>query len=154
MRFTSRRNAEVLGSGRIVRKVVNTLRSHDATLGEELDALRTNLGRKQKISLEGSKIVFDVHQQVGDEFIEAFETKLVETTTESWEFWYGLLQTYKEQYANFSVPKRVKFNGVNLGNWVVHQRRSKDEMTPERIQRLDDLGFVWQEKEKEIRLTR
>ncbi len=124
-------------------KVVNALRSHDATLGEELDALRTKLGRKQKISLEGSKIVFDVHQQVGDEFIEAFETKLVETTTESWEFWYGLLQTYKEQHGHCRVPSVLKFNDVNLGQWVSKQRTAKDQMPPERLQRLDDLGFVW-----------
>lgn len=27
-------------------------------------------------------------------------------------------------------------------------KRSKDQMPPERIQRLDDLGFVWQAREK------
>ena len=42
-------------------KVVNALRSHDESLGEELDELRVQIGRKQKISLRGSKIVFDVH---------------------------------------------------------------------------------------------
>ena len=42
-------------------KVVNALRSHDESLGEELDELRVQIGRKQKISLRGSRIVFDVH---------------------------------------------------------------------------------------------
>ena len=136
---------EVISSSEFdqVWKVVNALRSHDEALGEELDALRVKLGRKQKVSLEGSKIVFDIHQTIGDEFIKAFETRVVETCTESWEFWYGLMQVYKEQHGDCRVPKGHKLNGFNLGTWVMHQRRKKDQMSLERRQRLDDLGFVW-----------
>ena len=41
------------------------------------------------------------------------------------------------------VPYNVKFNGFNLGSWVGNQRSTKDEMSQERKQRLDDLGFIW-----------
>jgi superfamily II DNA or RNA helicase len=124
-------------------KVVNALRAHDESLGEELDELRVKMGRQQKISLSGNKIVFDVHQTIGDDFIDAFETKVVETCTESWEFWFGLLQTYKEQHGHCRVPKGYKTNGFNLGHWVNNQRRRQDQLSLARIQQLDELGFVW-----------
>ena len=73
---------------------------------------------------------------------------LVGTTTESWEFWYGLLQTYKEQHGDCRVTAVLKFNGFNLGSWISVQRIKKDQMTPERKQRLDDLGFIWDARGK------
>lgn len=33
--------------------------------------------------------------------------------------------------------------GFNLGAWVGPQRLAKETMIPEREQRLDDLGLVW-----------
>ena len=124
-------------------KVVNALRSHDEALGEMLDELRVKLGRKQKLSLKGGKIVLDVHQTVGDAFVKAFEVKVVETSTESWEFWFGLLQDFCEQNGNCLVKQRQNFNGFNLGYWVASQRSLLTSLTDERKKRLDELGFVW-----------
>ena len=124
-------------------KVVNALRSHDETLGESLDQLRIKLGRKQQISLKASKIVFDVPREISQEFIEAFETKLIETTTGAWEFWFGLLLDYKAEFGDCLVPQKFVYQGANLGIWVTSQRKKKERLTPERIKRLNDLGFVW-----------
>jgi len=41
------------------------------------------------------------------------------------------------------VPVTYEIAGFNLGNWVGTQRRAKDSMSPERKQRLDDIGFIW-----------
>jgi superfamily II DNA or RNA helicase len=124
-------------------KVVNALRSHDESLGEMLDQFRVGLGRKQKISFENTKIVFDVPKRISNEFVEAFETKLVETTTASWEFWYGLLSVYKEANGDCSVPRNLKADGFNLGIWVRTQRKAKTSMTEEKIEMLNSIGFVW-----------
>jgi hypothetical protein len=35
-----------------------------------------------------------------------------------------------------------------LGQWVGRQRKAKDQMPPERKQRLDDFGVIWQAREK------
>ena len=126
-------------------KVVNALRSHDETLGEELDELRVQIGRKQKISLRGSRIVFDIHQQVGDEFIEAFDTKLVETCSASWEFWYGLLKSYHLINGNCLVRSNHKEDDYKLGTWVSNQRskRARGALTSQRESRLEALDFIW-----------
>ena len=124
-------------------KVVNALRSHDETLGEELDELRVQMGRKQKISLRGSRIVFDVHQEIGDEFIEAFDTKLVETSTASWGFMYGLLEVFKERNGHCRVPIDLSMDEVNLGAWVGTQRTTKQNLSAKRRRLLDALSFIW-----------
>ena len=124
-------------------KVVNALRSHDESLGEMLDEFRVEIGRKRTVSFKNTKIVLDLPEQMSDEFVEAFETKLVETTTASWEFWFGLLLEYKAEFGDCLVPAKFTYQGKKLGGWVNNQRTAKETLSPERIQRLDDLGFVW-----------
>ncbi len=38
---------------------------------------------------------------------------------------------------------RDPISGYRLGSWVTNQRTVQDTMSPERRQRLDALGFVW-----------
>jgi len=40
-------------------------------------------------------------------------------------------------------PFNTKLHGFKLGPWVSKQRRTKDSLSPERRQRLDEIGFVW-----------
>ena len=124
-------------------KVVNALRSHDESLGEMLDQFRVRLGRKRTVSFKNTKIVLDLPERMSDEFVEAFETKLVETTTASWEFWFGLLLEYKAEFGDCLVPQKKAYQGKKLGIWVNTQRTNKETLSPERILRLDKLGFVW-----------
>ena len=125
-------------------KVVNALRTHDDKLGEELDELRTQLGRKVTSIHLPSKIRIDLPQQITRDFVNAFNTMAVERTTESWNFSFGLLRLYKKRHGDCLVPLRAKTDdGFRLGSWVSHQRMNKDQLTSEKRQRLDDLGFVW-----------
>ena len=41
------------------------------------------------------------------------------------------------------MPALHREQDDRLGQWVSVQRRHKDMMSPERCQRLDTLGFVW-----------
>ena len=65
------------------------------------------------------------------------------TLTETWEEGFEKLLQFKKTECHCRVPQRLKLDGVNLGNWVSHQRTAKDSMSPERKQRLDDIGFIW-----------
>lgn len=66
-----------------------------------------------------------------------------------WEQYYQAAKEYYEQYADLKVPPNyVTRTGLALGNWIqmMRQARSNQRMaivTPERIQRLDDIGMVW-----------
>ena len=60
-----------------------------------------------------------------------------------WEEAFSALQKYRQKNGNCRVPQGTKLDGVNLGGWVSTQRIWKNRLNPERIRRLDSLGFSW-----------
>jgi hypothetical protein len=66
-----------------------------------------------------------------------------DTLAEAWEEGFNKLLQFKEQEGHCRVASRFKLNEFNLGAWVGTQRKAKDSMSPERKQRLDDIGFIW-----------
>ena len=125
--------------------VLKALRSHDEELAVILDAYRTNMAKNASQSEEkiSDKIIFDLPQSVGAEFSGALRTVLVEATTASWEFWFGLLEQFHELKGHCIVPKQYKLGGFNLGGWVQNQRTRQDSLSLERKKRLNALSFVW-----------
>ena len=128
--------------------VINALKSHDDVLSFQLDQLRYRLGRHGGSTVgEGDldKIVFDLPATVDRSFAQILRTRLVEQTTETWEFWFGLLEAYIEKEGDALVPVSFKTgDGYRLGAWVNGNRSKKTTMSPERIKRLDELeGWVW-----------
>jgi predicted helicase len=124
--------------------VINALRSHDDALAIELDGFRKQLGKRGTTG-RSAKIHFDLPTTVSADFERALDTKLIESTTASWEFWFGLLELYKEEHGDCLISqKHITASGHNLGRWVSKQRGKKDKLTPERIQRIDALGFAWE----------
>ena len=125
--------------------VLKALRAHDEVLADTLDQYRTNMAKNSSQNRESisDKIIFDMPVSVDVEFSSALRTVLVEASTASWEFWFGLLEQFKEAEGHCRVPMRHKYCGHNLGQWIGNQRKAQDIMSPERKQRLDDIGFVW-----------
>ncbi len=126
-------------------KVVNALRAHDESLGEKLDDMRRQLGRKQGVSFRGSKLTLDLPTTVGEEFLEALECRLVQTCSSSWEECFGALTEFYSQYGHTDVPQKLEIGDIKLGQWVVIQRTAYRERTlsQERISRLDAANFIW-----------
>ncbi|WP_280471737.1 helicase associated domain-containing protein [Nocardia cyriacigeorgica] len=128
--------------------VLQALRSHDAALGETLDHLRHELSTRSRpgsIRLP-DKIVVDLPTTVPREFAEAFNVRLVEKTTSTWEFWLGLLELFVEQEGHALVPATYKTDGHALGSWVATQRHKyvKGRLDAARVQRLDAVpGWIW-----------
>jgi superfamily II DNA or RNA helicase/DNA-binding TFAR19-related protein (PDSD5 family) len=125
--------------------VIKALRAHDEILSETLDQYRTNMAKTNSTNGAGigDKVIFDIPTRVGVEFSSALRTALVEASTASWEFWYGLLEVFKEREGHTNVFQRHKEGDFKLGFWVSNQRSTKDTLTPERIEKLEALGFVW-----------
>jgi superfamily II DNA or RNA helicase len=129
--------------------VVLALRAHDDDLREELDELRHQLGKRLgprgRVKLP-PKIEVDLGHHVGDDFARAFNTKLVEMTTASWEFWFGLLERYAEREGHAKVSQGHSEVGFQLGAWVTNQRvfYGKGTLEADRIRRLGELpGWTW-----------
>ena len=127
--------------------VLTALKSHDDVLSFELDNLRTKMGRDDASNLASgsfSKIVFDLPETVDQTFSDSIRTCVVEKTTSSWNFWFGLLEKYVEDNGNANVSFRYKTEHEHsLGTWVRNQRATKDGISSERISKLDSLGFDW-----------
>ena len=67
--------------------------------------------------------------------------------TEQWEEGFSHLKAFKERERNCRVSQGTIFDGFNLGIWVRNQRRNRESLSAERIQRLDDIGFIWDAQE-------
>jgi superfamily II DNA or RNA helicase len=67
---------------------------------------------------------------------------------DDWETAFGHLKLYREREGHCRVPQSYKAeDGYRLGQWVGVQRQSKGSLPQGRLQRLDELGFVWHERE-------
>ena len=102
-----------------------------------------------KYKIKGfKKIVIDLPKRLDASFADSLGTIIVERTTESWNFWYGLLKDFfaKEGHTRTHAFYKTE-GGFLLGNWVSKQRKFKKSLSPEKISRLDDLNFVWDANE-------
>lgn len=130
--------------------VIKALRAHDEELGEQLDSLRRQIGRKGGKPKLPDKIHLDIPATVGTDFAEAFDTRLVDATTAPWEFWYGLLEKYVAEHGTARVPPQFTDGDYRLGGWVAKQRARGPEWAPNpvRARRLADLpGWTWDPRE-------
>jgi Helicase associated domain/Helicase conserved C-terminal domain len=126
--------------------VLKALRAHDEALGEELDDLRRRLGARRAPPRRPGKIKLDLPaDRVGAAFAFAFNARLIEHTTASWEFYYGLLQDFVEREGHARVPTDYRDDdGKRLGLWVVRQRYGQGALDPERRARLETVpGWTW-----------
>jgi superfamily II DNA or RNA helicase len=126
--------------------VIKALRAHDDWLGEQLDELRRELGRQGQQPRLPAKIHLDLPVRVGIDFARAFEVTLVQETTASWEFSFGVLERFVERNGHACVPTSDKIDGYPLGGWVTTQRHfyAKGILDPDRACRLQALPrWTW-----------
>jgi hypothetical protein len=100
-----------------------------------------------------SQIMLDVPAgRVGAEFVRAFNVRLVEQTTASWEFYLGLLERFVDRERHARVPAQWREGGYRLGQWVDGQRQNyrRGILDPERRARLEAVsGWVWDARQAE-----
>lgn len=126
--------------------VIKALRAHDDELGNQLDTLRREMGRKHGKPTLPDKIHFDLPTTIGRDFASAFDVCLVERTTAPWEFWHGLLQQFADDTGHARVNAGRTIDGYKLGSWVANQRSqyAKGTLKPERERALEGInGWTW-----------
>jgi len=128
--------------------VLRALRAHDDMLGETLDRLRHALGRYQEPATElPDKIHVDIPVSLDERFSKAMRLKLIESTTASWDFMFGLFDRYIAEHGHPFVPARYKTaSGIRLGTWITAQRvnyRGK-RLSQAQIHRFETIaGWEW-----------
>ena len=63
---------------------------------------------------------------------------------EAWEEGFTILKEYHKLNGDCHVSQKHVQNGFRLGGWVGEQRQNKAKLIPERVRRLDSLGFSWE----------
>ena len=105
--------------------ILNALRSHDDNLETELDLYRVALGKSGSINLDNQKIVRDLPldiDQLFPHFSELMNLKIVESCTDAWSWWYGLLLKYVEVNGTSRIQSHDQFDSFRLGAWIAAQR--------------------------------
>jgi hypothetical protein len=126
--------------------VIKALRAHDDELGEQLDALRRAMGKTSRRPRLPEKICVDIPAKVGADFARAFDVRLVEQTTASWEEHFGCREEFIRENGHSQLPYDYISGGASLGKWAEFQRHlaAKGRLSAERQQRLDRLhGWSW-----------
>ena len=65
--------------------------------------------------------------------------------SELWEKNFSALKKFREREGHCRVPKTANgdVDGMKIGIWVSTQRERKKHLSPDRLERLNNLGFVW-----------
>jgi hypothetical protein len=63
--------------------------------------------------------------------------------TEQWEAALNELKEFRKREGHCRVSQKIFINGIALGSWVNTQRIYKEQLDPDRVRRLDALGFSW-----------
>ena len=126
--------------------IIKALRAHDDELGEQLDEMRRAMGRQRGAPRLPDKVHTDIPVKVSNAFARAFEVRLVEQTTASWEFWFGLLEKFVQENGHALVQRGTTVDGYKLHTWVAHQRvlYRQQRLAPGCEERLGPLpGWSW-----------
>ena len=71
--------------------------------------------------------------------------------TADWEEGFATLEVFKKREGHCRVPTAHKEGDYKLGQWVSTQR-NKSTLAPERLQRLNEIGFVWDARKPGLNL--
>ena len=129
--------------------VLKALRAHDEVLADTLDEYRTNMAKNASQTRESisDKIIFDMPVSVDAKFSSALRTVLVEASTASWEFWFGLFKNFINENGKVKIDQRHKTaDGGTLGAWVNAQRQryKANKLSKDRTEKLETLdGWSW-----------
>ena len=84
-----------------------------------------------------------------DELRRGIDIEIVDRLGTSWDRWFGLLQNFCKREGHCRVKIRHEEDGLNLGSWVNAQRSKKNRLTPDRLKRLNSIGFSWDEHDEQ-----
>ena len=105
------------------------------------------LGNHRDVKIKDASFDIEIENQDLFEMLKYVGDRL----TKTWEDYYELAKAYYDHYGNLLIPHIFKTNDgytydengiVNLGIWIMNQRKKFFSLSPERQQLLQAIGFV------------
>jgi superfamily II DNA or RNA helicase len=130
-----------------VAEVLGAMLESDDDLVDTIEKMQEARGRgdkfnprqlHEKIEVIGPAIDLEkLHQSI--------DISILDRLGVNWDMSFGILQKFKSREGHCRVPPKHDEEGITLGRWVMTQRefRNKGKLDPERIKRLDSIGFSW-----------
>ena len=78
-----------------------------------------------------------------DKLTQSIDVEILEYLGINWDRWFGLLQNFKIKEGHCRVERTLSLNGFKLGSWVHEQRQNMTRLWPDRLRRLNSIGFSW-----------
>ena len=127
--------------------VLNSLMEQDEELAEIIRESKEAKGRDEVFNPKRFKDKVEViGPLIGlDELTNSIYVEAIDRFGESWDEWYGRLLKFKEREGHCRVTTNHLEGEYRLGVWVASQRTKRSKLSETRRQRLDALGFVWDE---------
>lgn len=72
-----------------------------------------------------------------------------DTLADRWEKGYEVLAQFRNREGHCSIPAKHLEQGYKLGQWVLVQRATKHKLDPERLEKLNRLGFIWNQLDEQ-----
>ena len=128
-----------------IANVLNALQEHDEELVDIIREMRQAKGEGKPFDPTRllDKIEFIGPQVEFHELVQSISIEITDRLGVSWDEWFGRLVTFKEREGHCRVPAGHKEGAYRLGQWVATQRASKATLMPERLELLDEIGFIW-----------
>ena len=104
----------------------------------------TQTGKKEDEAKIDAFKISDTVRQIQDIF-----SKIDNCLSLSWDDYYELAVEYYKEHGNLLVPVNYSKNGMNLGYWIIDQRKTmkgqghRRDLTEKQIEKLDAIGMVW-----------
>jgi len=129
-----------------VAQVLSAMLDHDEDLVDLISKMQEARGRDEKFNPRQLRNKIQVIGPAIDleELSNSIDVKILDRLGVSWDRYYGLLQKFKKREGSSWVSINHEESGLNLGEWCHNQRNlKKDNLSQDRISRLDSLGFIW-----------
>ena len=128
-----------------VNSVLNAMREQDEDLVQIIREMKEAKGRGDVFNPTALAEPIEVlGPSIDRSVLQAnIYAEIVDSIGVSWDEWYGRLVAFKEREGHCFVRIGKIIDGFNLGGWVSTQRGKWESLSADRIQRLEDIGFVW-----------
>jgi hypothetical protein len=128
-----------------VAEVLGAMLESDDDLVDTIEKMQEARGRGDKFN---PRQLHEKIEVIGpainlDKLTQSIEVEILDCLGVSWDRWFGLLQRFHTREGHCFVPQRSIEDGLALGTWTNRQRRFKELLSLDRINRLTEIGFIW-----------